>query len=739
MAKSRSKNPGASESGRKKSGDKQKAVVPAPKSSARPSRPSKRANREPVADVAPPAKRPSTAPVATPTGARSTAKKPAAAPAAHAKAPPPKASPPKASPAKKGGAKSAPARDPVRSSVKPEKKRALRNRVPDPSPEAVRPALVDLPASPPSPAAKPAPKPEAPPRPSAPRTPTANAFVAESSPRPESVTAPVVERPAEARPVAPPISPAPRFGDEEGWTALSDSEGGAAEGDDDDDDDFEDDELEDAGPAGRPPAAATGSEEGWVTLSEEEADAPPSARRAIPPLPDEDDVFEPIESDDEGPPREPPPGATPHDVLKGVRRGTLHVSALNSIPDEMIEALADDEGLAPATGERRADLLRRLLEHRIPEPARPPVEVEGLLELLPEGFGFIRRAEYGYVRATSDPFVPPNFVRELALSTGHWLAAKARPPRSDEKYPEIVEILGVNHEEPTSARELAPFDSLVVTHPDHRFILETEPEQVSMRIMDLFCPLGRGQRALVVSPPRAGKTILLQGIADSLARNSPEVDIVVLLVDERPEEVTNMRRSIRGEVFASTFDQPAHRHIRLAELVLEKVKRMVEFGRHVVLLLDSLTRLGRAYNNESADGGRLLTGGLDASALTKPKAFFGAARNIEHGGSLTIVASALVDTGSRLDQVIFEEFKGTGNMEIALSRDLAYRRLWPAIDIPKSGTRKEDLLLHPEELRRITVLRRAMAGQEAPEVLTDLLYKMEKHRTNAEFLMMVQG
>ena len=542
---------------------------------------------------------------------------------------------------------------------------------------------------------------------------------------------------------SPPLRPVIRlFGNEVGWTALDGSGDDEETGNDGDDED-DDDEFEDEAPRSDvrrgPPSTATGREDGWVALSDDRTGAAPAFPRAIPPLPDDDDVFEPIEAEEDEPPREPPPGATPHDVLARVRRGALHVSALNAIPDEMIEALAEDEGLVSAPGGRRADLLRRLIEHRVPEPARPAVAVDGLLELFPEGFGFLRRAEYGYVRATSDPFVPAPLVRELALQTGHWLEAKARPPRSDEKYPEVIEILGVNHEEPTAARGIAPFDTLTVTHPDKRFILETEPAQVSMRLMDLFCPLGRGQRALVVSPPRAGKTILLQGIADSLARNSPEVDIVVLLVDERPEEVTNMRRSIRGEVFASTFDQPSHRHIRLAELVLEKVKRMVEFGRHVVLLLDSLTRLGRAYNNESAEGGRLLTGGLDASALTKPKAFFGAARNIENGGSLTIVASALVDTGSRLDQVIFEEFKGTGNMEIALSRDLAYRRLWPAIDIPKSGTRKEDLLLHPEELRRITVMRRAMAGQEAPEVLTDLLYKMEKHRTNAEFLMMVQG
>jgi transcription termination factor Rho len=293
----------------------------------------------------------------------------------------------------------------------------------------------------------------------------------------------------------------------------------------------------------------------------------------------------------------------------------------------------------------------------------------------------------------------------------------------------------VNHEDPEALARLTPFDRLVVTHPDRRYVLETTPDEVAMRVLDLFCPLGRGQRQLIVSPPRAGKTILLQKIADSVARNDPEAEIVVLLVDERPEEVTNMRRSVRGEVIASTFDQPPHRHIRVAELAIEKVKRMVEFGRHVVLLLDSLTRLGRAYNNEADGNGRLLTGGLEASALTKPKRFFGAARNIEHGGSLTIVATALVDTGSRLDQVIFEEFKGTGNSEIVLSREIANQRVWPAIDAAKSGTRREDLLLHPDEQRRITTLRREMLEQPPDEAMLDLLERMEKYKSNAELLM----
>ena len=417
-----------------------------------------------------------------------------------------------------------------------------------------------------------------------------------------------------------------------------------------------------------------------------------------------------------------------------MRRGALHVSALSAVSDADLSALAADAGLAVREDERRNDLLYRLLRQSEPPPEVKTSFVEGLLELLPDGYGFLRRPENGYVAAASDPYVPPGLVRRLSLKTGHWVSGTARSPRPGEKYPALLEVEEVNHDDPQRIAGVVPFDRLVVTHPDQRFLLETEPEEVTARILDLFCPLGRGQRALIVSPPRAGKTVILQKLADSLARNSPEVELVVLLVDERPEEVTNMRRSVRGEVIASTFDQPAHRHVRLAELV----KRMVELGRHVVLLIDSLTRIGRAYNNESSGTGRLLTGGLEASALTKPKRMFGAARNIEHGGSLTIIATALVDTGSRLDQVIFEEFKGSGNMEIVLDRNLANFRLYPAIDIPRSGTRKEELLLHPEEQRRVTALRRAMMGQEPPEALTDILQRMAKHKTNAEFLMNVE-
>jgi transcription termination factor Rho len=468
-----------------------------------------------------------------------------------------------------------------------------------------------------------------------------------------------------------------------------------------------------------------------------EADAP-----AIPPLPEEDD-FEPVEEDEAPEADAPPPDAPPREILAAVRRGAAHVSALSALPDEALTALADEAGVRPReAGERRSDFLYRLLQPRREEPRReeprpPPVLAEGLLEVLPEGYGFLRQAETSYAPMPGDVHVPAGTIGALGLLTGHWISGSAVPPRRGERHPVLVEVEEVNHEDPSSLRQRVPFEDLTATFPDQRLLLETTPDEVSMRIMDLFCPLGRGQRALIVSPPRAGKTIVLQKLADSIARNSPSTEIVVVLVDERPEEVTNMRRSVRGEVLASTFDQPAHRHIRLAELAMEKVKRLVEFGRHVVLLIDSMTRLGRAYNNEAPSTGRLLTGGMEAKALTKPKRFFSSARNVEHGGSLTILATALVDTGSRMDEVIFEEFKGTGNMELHLDRRLVDKRVWPAVDVNASGTRKEELLATPDELRMTVALRRAMADEPAHEVLADILEKMAKYRTNAEFLMNV--
>jgi len=483
------------------------------------------------------------------------------------------------------------------------------------------------------------------------------------------------------------------------------------------------------------------------------------ARRDIPPLPDEDEEFVPAEPAPERARRRRPrrrrtPGVDRALVQKlaKVRNGDLHISELDALTENEVQALARHAGLRPRPGESASETIFRLVNEadasesapRRGRPARAEpeetlVEVEGLLELHPDGYGFLRRAQRNYSQHPEDVYVAAGLVRRLQLKPGHWISGKAQPRRPGQAQLALQTVDEVNHEDPARVPDLVEFDKLTVVYPDQRLHLETAGEDIEMRIMDLFCPLGRGQRGLIVAPPRTGKTVMLTKLADAIATNSPDVDIVVLLVDERPEEVTNMRRSVRGEVIASTFDKPASNHIRVAELVMDKVKRMVEFGRHVVLLLDSITRMGRAYNNQTGGSGRILTGGLDAKALSKPKRFFGSARNVEDGGSLTIVATALVDTGSRMDEVIFEEFKGTGNMELVLSRDLADARIWPAIDVPKSATRNEDLLMHPDELRRVTLLRRGITGQEPQGVLLALREQMRAHTTNAEFLMQLGG
>ena len=473
-------------------------------------------------------------------------------------------------------------------------------------------------------------------------------------------------------------------------------------------------------------------------------DVPPSGpaeprEPAIPPLPEEDEEIVPYvdENASAAPAREAPAGAAPTAILDGIRRGTYHVSALGVLDDAQIAQLARDQGLPVREKERRRETLYRLLQEP-PTPRRPQnVFVEGLLELHPDGYGFLRSPDRNYSQHPEDVYVAAGLIRKLGLKPGHWISGTARRSRPGESQLALHFVEEVNHEDVAALQDVIAFENLTVVFPDTRFLLEVQPEDLEMRVIDLFCPLGRGQRALIVSPPRAGKTVILQKLSDAIAHNSPDVDIVVLLVDERPEEVTNMRRSVRGEVVASTFDRPASNHIRIAELVMEKVKRMVENGRHVVLLLDSITRLGRAYNNMAGPSGRILTGGLEAKALTKPKRFFGAARNIEDGGSLTIVATALVETGSRMDDVIFEEFKGSGNMEIVLDRSMANARIWPAINLPASGTRNEDLLLHPEELRRVNLMRKAMAGQDPQGVMDGLREQMVQYRTNAELLMSI--
>jgi transcription termination factor Rho len=356
------------------------------------------------------------------------------------------------------------------------------------------------------------------------------------------------------------------------------------------------------------------------------------------------------------------------------------------------------------------------------------------LEILPDGFGFLRAQDYNYLPGPDDIYVSPSQIRRFNLRTGDTIAGQIRPPKEGERYFALLKVETVNFEDPAVARDKILFDNLTPLYPDMRLKLETDPDNYSARIMDLMTPVGMGQRGLIVAAPRTGKTMLLQNLANSIARNHPEVVLIVLLIDERPEEVTDMQRSVKAEVVSSTFDEPAQRHIQVAEMVLEKAKRLVEHKREVVILLDSITRLARAYNTVVPASGKILSGGLDANALQRPKRFFGAARNIEEGGSLTIIATALIETGSRMDEVIFEEFKGTGNMEIHLDRKLVEKRIFPSIDINRSGTRKEELLLAPEDLNRIWILRKLLSPLSPVDSMEFLLEKLRGTKNNAEFL-----
>ncbi len=360
---------------------------------------------------------------------------------------------------------------------------------------------------------------------------------------------------------------------------------------------------------------------------------------------------------------------------------------------------------------------------------------EGVLEILPDGFGFLRSPNYNYLPCPEDIYVSPSQIRKFDLQTGDTVSGEIRPPKDKERYFALLKVRAINFEEPEKAKERTLFDNLTPLFPDERFILETTPDEVSMRVMDLLTPIGKGQRGLIVAAPRTGKTVLLQKIANSITTNNPEVYMIVLLIDERPEEVTDMKRSVKGEVISSTFDEPAERHLQVAEIVLEKVKRLVKHQRDVVILLDSITRLARAYNSVQPHSGKIMSGGIDSNALHKPKRFFGAARNLEEGGSLTIIATALIDTGSRMDEVIFEEFKGTGNMELNLDRRLVDKRVYPSIDIEKSGTRREELLYDPAELERIWLLRKALNGMNPVECMELIVERLKKMKTNAEFLL----
>nr|WP_261345334.1 transcription termination factor Rho [Tuwongella immobilis] len=399
---------------------------------------------------------------------------------------------------------------------------------------------------------------------------------------------------------------------------------------------------------------------------------------------------------------------------------------------------AKDEGLNKEefTGLKKQDLIFRILKERVKQNGL--MFGEGTLEVLPDGFGFLRSPDYNYLPCPDDIYISPSQIRRFGLRTGAVVAGQIRPPKENERYFALLRVEAINYHDPELLTQKVVFDDLTPLHPQSRLKLELDPSEINMRVMDLVTPIGKGQRGLIVAPPRTGKTVLLQKMANSIIRNHPECYVIVLLIDERPEEVTEMQRTVKGprtEVISSTFDEPASRHVQVSEMVIEKAKRMVEYGIDVVILLDSITRLARAYNTEVPHSGKILSGGVDASALHKPKRFFGAARNIEEGGSLTILATALIDTGSRMDDVIFEEFKGTGNMELHLDRRLVDKRVWPAIDVNRSGTRKEELLRDADELRRVYILHKVLSDMNPIEAMELLTNRMIRSKTNQEFLL----
>ena len=411
---------------------------------------------------------------------------------------------------------------------------------------------------------------------------------------------------------------------------------------------------------------------------------------------------------------------------------TLDLKALKEKSVVELTKLARDLKVPGAAGLRKQEVILEIL--RVQTEKSGLIFSEGVLERLPDGFGFLRAPEYNYLPGPDDIYVSPSQIRKFGLRTGDTVSGQIRPPKSSERYFALIKVEAVNFESPEMCRNKILFDNLTPLYPSERLRLETTRENISGRILDILNPIGKGQRGLIVSPPRTGKTMLLQTIANSIALNHPEVTLLVLLIDERPEEVTDMQRSVAGEVIASTFDEPPSRHIQVAEMVGEKAKRLVEHKKDVVILLDSITRLARAYNAVVPSSGKVLSGGVDAAALQRPKRFFGAARNVEEGGSLTVIATALLDTGSRMDDVIFEEFKGTGNMEITLERKLADRRVYPCIDIARSGTRKEELLLPQEQLDRIWVLRKVLDQLSPMEAMELLVDKLSRSENNEEFL-----
>jgi transcription termination factor Rho len=495
---------------------------------------------------------------------------------------------------------------------------------------------------------------------------------------------------------------------------------------------------------GAPPEEEEGATVLTETAPEAEAPAaaPAVATAEAPPA-------EPAESADQpaAPSRSPTEPAPPDDGPYGfeeeinnryeeIKRGSTHISQLQQMTIPQLLKVAKEEGLSEYTGLKKQDLIFKILKERVKQNGL--MFGDGTLEILPDGFGFLRSPDYNYLPCPDDIYISPSQIRRFGLRTGAVVAGQIRPPKENERYFALLRVEAINYQDPEILTQKVVFDDLTPLHPNKRLNLEIEPNEINMRVMDLVTPIGKGQRGLIVAAPRTGKTIILQKIANSVLKNHPECYVIVLLIDERPEEVTEMERSVKGtycEVVSSTFDEPASRHVQVSEMVIEKAKRMVEYGADVVILLDSITRLARAYNTEVPHSGKILSGGVDANALHKPKRFFGAARNIEEGGSLTILATALIDTGSRMDEVIFEEFKGTGNMELHLDRRMVDKRIWPAIDVNRRGTRKEELLLDPEELRRMYILRKVLSDMNPVEAMELLINRMSRTKSNAEFLM----
>lgn len=437
------------------------------------------------------------------------------------------------------------------------------------------------------------------------------------------------------------------------------------------------------------------------------------------------------EEPQETPPRqEPPPAEAPAPIIEKATK----IAEIQRMNIDQLNQYAKHIGLKHLGSLTKSQLVFEIVK-AISENPNEILYGEGVLEVLPDGFGFLRSPNYNYLPSAEDIYVSPAQIRRFDLKKGDTVTGTIRPPKEKEKYFALLKVDSINDEKPEKTRDRIHFENLTPLYPSSRMVMETSADKLSTRVLDLTAPIGKGQRALIVAPPRTGKTVILQNIANAIAKNNKEVLLIVLLIDERPEEVTEMQRIVRGEVISSTFDEPPERHVQVAEMVIEKAKRLVENGHDVVILLDSITRLARAYNTIQPHSGKILTGGIDANALHKPKRFFGAARNIEQGGSLTIIATALIETGSRMDEVIFEEFKGTGNMELVLDRRLADRRIYPSIDLIKSGTRKEELLYHPHELEKVYLLRQAVADLATVDAMNLLLGRLKKTNSNVEFLL----